>query len=60
MTKVIIEVNGGVVQAVYTRNKNIEVELVDWDNAAVDPEYEEDCKFIMERVSKSKQFKDIL
>ena len=60
MTKVIIEVSGGVVQAVYTRNKNIEIELVDWDNAAADPEYEQECESVMERISKSKQYKDIL
>lgn len=60
MTKVIVEVSGGVVQAVYARNKNIEIELVDWDNAAADPEYAEQCRQIMKNVSKSKTYTDIL
>lgn len=60
MTKVIIEVSGGVVQGVYCRNKNIEVELVDWDNARDDEEYEKECKNIMRNVDKSKTYKDIL
>lgn len=60
MTNVIIQVEGGVVQAVYSRNKNINVVLVDWDNAYGDPEYYKECMKIMETVEKSKTYKDVL
>ncbi len=32
MDKIIIEVSGGLVQAVYSTNTNITVKLLDWDN----------------------------
>ena len=32
MDKIIIEVSGGVVQAVYSNSPNINIRILDWDN----------------------------
>ena len=40
MTNVVIWVEGGLVQAVYTRNKNIRVEVLDMDFEGGDEEQE--------------------
>jgi hypothetical protein len=32
MTRVIVEVSGGVVQAVYCDDAKVQVDLIDWDN----------------------------
>ena len=39
ISKVIIEVRGGLVQAVFARRKEIEVEVIDWDETDADEEY---------------------
>ena len=59
MTKVIIEVQGGIVQTVHARNKNIEVEVIDWDNAEQDEEYERWAKKRYKQIENSKTYKHI-
>lgn len=58
MTKVIIVVESGRVTNVYTRNKNIECELVDLDTTN-ESEYREKAKRLLD-VERSKTYKDIL
>ena len=59
MTKVIIDVSGGLVQAVYTRNENVEVEVIDWDEAEVNPGYEKWANKIWKEINNSKTYKNI-
>lgn len=44
MEKIIIHVSGGCVQAVYTDENEVTVELCDWDNANVDEEEGKRCE----------------
>jgi len=58
MSKVIVVVNGGRVESVYTRNKDIEVEIID-----LDTQDESEEKVFTKRLSQienSKSYKDIL
>jgi len=59
MTKVIIDVKGGLVQAVFTRNKNIEVEVIDWDEAEQNEEYSKWAEKRWKQIEKSKTYKQI-
>ena len=56
MHKIIIEVRGGLVQAVHSNNKNINVRVLDWDNTNSQNMKFED-KQMMEEI---KFMKDIL
>lgn len=59
MTKVIINVSGGLVQAVYARNKNVEVEVIDWDEAKANPGYEKWANKRWKEIEYSKTYKRI-
>ena len=59
MTKVIIIVSGGIVQDVYARNKNIEVEVIDFDEAMTNPEYGKRADKRWEEIKNSKTYKII-
>jgi hypothetical protein len=39
-TKILIDVQGGVVQAVFSNNPDVEITLIDWDNIKDGPELE--------------------
>jgi len=43
MSRIIVHIEGGCVQAVYSDDKNVKVQLADWDNANCDDEAKEDC-----------------
>jgi len=58
MTNVIIIIHDGRVESVYTRNKNIEVEILDLDTQDIDEEKE--LKHRLSEIEKSKSYKDIL
>lgn len=45
--RIIIVVDGGNVQAVYSNTPDIQVEMCDWDNAACD----EECKVMCEQLA---------
>lgn len=59
MTKVIIIVSGGIVQDVYARNKNIAVEVIDFDEAMVNPEYGKRADKRWKEINNSKTYKII-
>ena len=46
--KIIVDVSGGNVQAVYSSDPDIEVRMCDWDNAACDDEYKAECEKLAE------------
>ena len=58
MTKVIIVVNGGKVESVYSRSKDIEIELLDLDTQDEDEKKAFDKR--LSQIEKSKSYKDIL
>ena len=58
MTKVAIVVRGGMVESVYTRNKNIDVELLDLDTIDEDERRERERR--LSEIESSKTYKDIL
>ena len=58
MTKVVIVVRDGMVESVYTRNKNIDVELLDLDTLDEDERREREKR--LSEVEGSKTYKDIL
>ena len=58
MTKVAIVVRGGMVESVYTRNKNIDVELLDLDT--LDEAERREREKRLSEVEGSKTYKDIL
>lgn len=57
MTKVIITVRGGMIQEVFCRNKNIDVEVLDFDTQ--DPDELEERETRYKQILKSKSYKDI-
>lgn len=58
MTKVIIVVESGMVQEVFCRNKNVEVELLDLDTQ--DEEELKERKQRYKQITESQSYKDIL
>ena len=36
MDKIIVEIRGGIVQAVYSNDKNINIDVLDWDNIDIE------------------------
>ncbi len=56
MDKIIIEVSGGLVQAVYSNNPTITVKLLDWDNIDTDNMTTEE----LQMQNEIKQMKEIL
>ena len=58
MTKVIIVVQNGLVESVYARNKDVEVELLDMD--AQDPDELKEREKRLVAVEKSKSYRNIL
>lgn len=59
MTKVIIVVEGGVVTNVYTRNKNIDVEILDFDSDCFEDDEVKALRKRINTIKKSKIYKDI-
>ena len=57
MTKVIITVRGGMIQEVFCRNKNIDVEVLDFDTQNPDELEERETRY--KQILKSKSYKDI-
>ena len=58
MTKVIIVVQNGLVESVYARNKDVEVELLDMD--VQDPDELKEREKRLVAVEKSKSYRNIL
>ena len=58
MTKVVGVVEDGMVTGVYTRNKNVEVEVLDLDTQSLDELKE--MRKRLDAIEKSKTYKDIL
>lgn len=58
MSKVIITVKDGRVQEVYSRNKNIDVEVIDFDTQ--NPDELKSVEKRYEQILKAKSYKDIL
>jgi hypothetical protein len=48
MTKIIIHIEGGCVQAVYSDNPDVEVVLMDWDDADCDSKAKARCELLQE------------
>ena len=59
MTKVIVVVKGGMVTSVYTRNKNIEVEILDFDTQSFEDDELKEMRKRLDAIEKSKTYKDI-
>ena len=59
MTKVIVVVKGGMVTSVYTRNKNIEVEILDFDTQSFEDDKLKEMRKRLDAIEKSKTYKDI-
>ena len=59
MTKVIVVVEGGMVTSVYTRNKNIEVEILDFDTQSFEDDELKEMRKRLDAIEKSKTYKDI-
>lgn len=53
MKEIYIEIEGGVVQAVYAK-EDMEVNIIDWDNAYSSEDEEENCNELMKEVRKKK------
>ncbi len=58
MTKVIVVVQGGMVQEVFCRNKNVEIEVLDLDEQNLEELKEKEQKY--GKIQKSKSYKNIL
>ncbi len=58
MTNIVIVVKDGMVQEVFCRNKNIEVELLDLDEQNIEDLREKEKRY--EEIQKAKSYKDIL
>ncbi len=58
MTKVIVVIEDGMVTGVYTRNKNVEVEILDLDTQSLDELKE--MRKRLDAIETSKTYKDIL
>ncbi|ADL36079.1 hypothetical protein bpr_II141 (plasmid) [Butyrivibrio proteoclasticus B316] len=59
MTKVIVVVEGGMVTSVYTRNKNIDVEVLDFDTQSFEDDELKEMRKRLDAIEKSKTYKDI-
>lgn len=59
MSNIIVEIKGGVVQAVYSTSKNVSVTLCDWDNADSSEKTQNECEAIMGKVNKSKRYTQV-
>lgn len=59
MTKVIVVVEGGMVINVYTRNKNIDVEVLDFDRQSFEDDELKEMRKRLDTIEKSKTYKDI-
>ena len=59
MTKVIVVVEDGMVTSVYTRNKNIEVEVLDFDIQSFEDDELKEMRKRLDAIEKSKTYKDI-
>ena len=59
MTKVIVVVEGGMVTNVYTRNKNIDVEVLDFDRQSFEDGELKEMRKRLDIIEKSKTYKDI-
>lgn len=49
MDEIIIVVEGGCVQAVFSNNPDIKVSLCDWDNGEVDDDAKKECEELSAR-----------
>ena len=56
--RIVVEVDGGIVQNIYA-NCNIEVEVVDWDNASWSEEDCRQCKLILDEAINDKAYKHV-
>lgn len=57
MTKVIITVKGGMVQEVFCRNKDIDIEILDFDTQDPDELKEKETRY--KQILNSKSYRDI-
>jgi len=57
MKRIVIEIENGLVQAVWSRSKDIMVEIVDWDDQRDDAT--EENERIMKSIHKAKSYKNI-
>ena len=57
MTKVIVVVNDGMVESVYTRNKNIDLEVIDLDSQDAQEARESEKR--LAEIERSKSYRDI-
>ena len=57
MIDVYIEVDGGNVQAVYANDKNVNIELIDWDNAEVDEGINKSNKEAIDMINKGNYYR---
>lgn len=57
MTKVIITVKGGMVQEVFCRNKDIDIEILDFDTQNPDELKEKETRY--KQILQSKSYRDI-
>lgn len=59
MTKVIVVVKDGMVTSVYTRNKNVEVEVLGFDSDCFEDDENKALRKRLDAIEKSKTYKDI-
>lgn len=59
MTKVIVVVKGGMITNVYTRNKNVEVEILDFDSDCNDDAEIKALHKRLDAIENSETYKDI-
>lgn len=59
MTKVMVVVEGGMVTSIYTRNKNIEAEVLDFDVQSFKDDELKEMRKRLDAIEKSKTYKDI-
>jgi len=55
MAKIIIHVEGGCVQAVYSDDKDVEIKLMDWDDGECDSEAKASCELLREECEEMEQ-----
>ena len=58
MTKIVIEVKGGLIQNIYSDKRDVEVEVIDWDGCDSEDKAEEYGQ-IMEQVCKDSSYRMI-
>ena len=59
MTNIVIEIKGGLVQSVYSDKKDVEIRVVDWDNAYCSEDEAERCEQIIEQIHKDSSYRMI-